>query len=352
MLEEFDPYSQWLGILGQDRPVDHYCLLGITRFTQDRVAIELAADRRMALLRSYQNGPRGRLTQQLLNEVAAAKLCLINTAARAAYDAMLEGLALATEPPPLASSSAQRIPPAVPQSNAPEQRELLAVIVVETESDDVAEVKIAKRSGGVPFSLAVLVVSVVVIVFVGSYVIQQVIADRSQTSGPWVNVEDPSQQTGTDDADEEWSIPIAEPVVIYQEADGSVNFTPSVAALNGDSVRLETAGITDFLTGWTSTDDSAVWKCKIIKLPPNGIFRVFVTYRAATDAEAGSYTIAINGREKSCDVRGTGEFVTDTLYLAVTQSGEQSMELRLPKLPGGEFMLKGIRLEMPTEQEE
>jgi hypothetical protein len=351
MSEEFDPYSEWFGILGQDRPVDHYRLLGITQFTADRVAIEAAADQRMALLRSFQNGPRGRLTQHLLNEVAAAKLCLINGPARAAYDAMLVGLASVTDAPPLATSPAQRVPPALSQSNA-QQRESLAAIVIESGGEYVAEVRNARKSTGMRFSSAVLIVAVLVIAAIGSYVIRQVVAERSQNSGPWVDVADGSGKTDFADGDGALSIPIAEPVVIFQEADGSVNFSPSVANLKSDSVRLETEGITDFLTGWRSVDDAAVWKCKIIKLPPNGVFRVLITYRATTQADAGSFTIAINGREKTCQVRGTGEFVTDETHLAVTQTGEHSMELRSLQLPGGAFELKGIRLVMATTEDE
>ena len=77
-----------------------------------------------------------------------------------------------------------------------------------------------------------------------------------------------------------------------------------------------------------------------------------ITYRATTQADAGSFTIAINGREKTCQVRGTGEFVTDETHLAVTQTGEHSMELRSLQLPGGAFELKGIRLVMATTEDE
>ncbi|HJN07714.1 MAG TPA: hypothetical protein QF564_03420 [Pirellulaceae bacterium] len=353
MPKEFDPYSQWLGILVHDRPVDHYCLLGIARFTSDPATIAVAADRRMALLRSYQTGPRGRLTQQLLNEVAAAKLCLINAPSRMAYDAMLEGLASATEPPAPAESPPQPAPSVINQSDLPEQQEPRATIAIEIDDEGVAEVWNAKKSAGASVGLAVLALAVVAIV-AGTYVIGQVVDAhrRLQTIDPWVTIEDGERIEEADVGDGESSIPINEPVVVFQEADGSVNFTPPVAVLNGNSVHMETVEITDFLTGWTSVDDSAVWKCKIVKLPPKGAFRVLVTYRAATEADAGSFKIAIDGDEKTCQVRGTGEFVTDEYFLAVTRTGEQSMELRSPQLHGGKFEVRGIRLVMSKGEEE
>ena len=58
---EFDPYQQWLGIAPHERPADHYRLLGLPRFETDVERIARAADERMALVRSYQTGPRGSL---------------------------------------------------------------------------------------------------------------------------------------------------------------------------------------------------------------------------------------------------------------------------------------------------
>jgi len=354
MPEDFDPYSQWLGILADNRPVDHYCLLGVARFTSDPAVIMVAADRRMALLRSYQTGPRGRFTQKLLNEVAAAKLCLINAPSRSAYDATLVGLAAATEPPPLAASPPPQMPPALPQSNPSEQWEPQAVIAIASADEDLAEVWGGRKSVCLSVSSAVLSLAVMVIIVVGTYVIWQVVTVRSRlpTIDQWVAIEEGKRNEGADDGDGESSIPIDEPVVVYQETDGSVNFMPSVAVLNGDSVRMETVAITDFLTDWTSVDDSTVWKCKIVKLPPSGVFRVLITYRAAIEADEGSFKIAINEREKTCQVRGTGAFVTDEYFMAVTRTGEHSMELRSPQLHGGEFEVKGIRLVMPKGEKE
>src|SRR5688572_6264005 len=89
MAETFDPYHKWLGIPPREQPVSHYRLLGIGDFESDPQVIESAADRQMAHVRTFQTGPHGNLSQKLLNELAAAKVCLLNPSKKAAYDATL-----------------------------------------------------------------------------------------------------------------------------------------------------------------------------------------------------------------------------------------------------------------------
>lgn len=86
---EFDPYYRWLGIPPAEQPPTHYRLLGLADFESDQDVIESAADRQMAHVRSHQAGSRSALSQRLLNELSAAKLCLLNAQAKAAYDASL-----------------------------------------------------------------------------------------------------------------------------------------------------------------------------------------------------------------------------------------------------------------------
>src|SRR5687767_10994109 len=89
MAETFDPYHKWLGIPPREQPVSHYRLLGIGDFESDPQVVESAADRQMAHVHTFQTGPHGNLSQKLLNELAAAKVCLLNPSKKAAYDATL-----------------------------------------------------------------------------------------------------------------------------------------------------------------------------------------------------------------------------------------------------------------------
>ncbi len=89
MSEAFDPYHKWLGIPPEEQPASHYRLLGLRRFEGDLEVIESAADQRMLHLRTFQTGRRAAECQKLLNEVAAARVCLLNADQRTAYNASL-----------------------------------------------------------------------------------------------------------------------------------------------------------------------------------------------------------------------------------------------------------------------
>lgn len=85
----FDPYHKWLGIAPKDQPPNHYRLLAIELFEADAEVIDAAANRQMAYLQQRATGEHVALSQKLLNEVAAARLCLLNPKKKAEYDAEL-----------------------------------------------------------------------------------------------------------------------------------------------------------------------------------------------------------------------------------------------------------------------
>jgi hypothetical protein len=89
VLDDFNPYHVWLGIPPDEQPANHYKLLGIRPFETSADVIDSAADRQMAHLRTFQGGKHGDLTQRLLNEVAAARVCLLDAKKRSDYDQRL-----------------------------------------------------------------------------------------------------------------------------------------------------------------------------------------------------------------------------------------------------------------------
>ena len=93
MASGFDPYYKWLGIPPEEQPPNHYRLLGLRLFESDPEVIEAASDQRMAHLRTYQTGQYSAFSQKLLNEVAAARVCLLSQERRARYDAALRAAA-------------------------------------------------------------------------------------------------------------------------------------------------------------------------------------------------------------------------------------------------------------------
>ena len=112
MSENFDPYYKWLAIPPEEQPPHHYRLLGVQRFESDPDVIATAADQRMAHLRTFQTGKHGAFSQQLLNEIATARVCLLNPTRKAAYD---EQLRASLQPPaPAAPPMAPAGPPVGP----------------------------------------------------------------------------------------------------------------------------------------------------------------------------------------------------------------------------------------------
>ena len=86
MPDAFDPYFKWLGIPKADQPPNAYRLLGIELFESDADVISNAVDGRMAQVKNFQTGKFGAISQKLLNEIAAAKVCLLRPQKKAEYD--------------------------------------------------------------------------------------------------------------------------------------------------------------------------------------------------------------------------------------------------------------------------
>ena len=89
-MPDFDPYYEWLGIPPKDQPAHHYRLLGVELFEEHRSAIDAAANRLMAYLQELSNGEDAALAQKLLNEVSAARVCLLNAEQKSIYDRKLK----------------------------------------------------------------------------------------------------------------------------------------------------------------------------------------------------------------------------------------------------------------------
>ena len=110
MTEAFDPYRKWLGIPPSQQPPHHYRLLGIELFESDPDVIDTAASQRMTYLQELSGGEHVKESQRLLNEVSAARRCLLDAKKKAEYDAALRtalSKSHATASPPSERSSAE-----------------------------------------------------------------------------------------------------------------------------------------------------------------------------------------------------------------------------------------------------
>jgi len=89
MAEPFDPYLKWLGIPPKHQPANDYRLLGIELFESDSDVISHAADQRMAHLKNFAAGKQSAVSQKILNEIAAARVRLLNPERKQQYDTQL-----------------------------------------------------------------------------------------------------------------------------------------------------------------------------------------------------------------------------------------------------------------------
>lgn len=87
--EKFDPYHTWLGIPPEDQPPSHYRLLGLTDFESDKATIARAAEQVIDHVRALQSGPRAASSRRVLQELAAARSCLLDPRRKEAYDLSL-----------------------------------------------------------------------------------------------------------------------------------------------------------------------------------------------------------------------------------------------------------------------
>ena len=187
MEQAFDAYHKWLGIPPECQPPDHYRLLGLQTFESDPDVVQAAADQRMMHLRAYQTGKNSEWSQRLLNEVAAAKVCLLNAAKKAAYDQKLRA-ALGSGPPKV------QTPPTAEPSN-PAMSFVPDVLENRRRLRVSAYARRAKRLPLGPFIIGLASVAALLIVVLVYRALQNV---ESPTVKSW-QADSPPYQAGTHD---------------------------------------------------------------------------------------------------------------------------------------------------------
>ncbi len=88
-MDDYDAYHLWLGIPPEEQPPSHYRLLGVRLFEQNAEVIRNAADRQRAHVKRLGINQHEQRGQDLLNEIEAAKICLLRPERRAVYDTQL-----------------------------------------------------------------------------------------------------------------------------------------------------------------------------------------------------------------------------------------------------------------------
>ncbi|MDP6722512.1 MAG: hypothetical protein QGF59_27865, partial [Pirellulaceae bacterium] len=162
---DFDPYQQWLGLSPDERPYDHYCLLGLKPFENDRQVISNAAQRKMAELRKRRRGDSARHAQRLIAELSKATTCLLNANRKRLYDCHLRG---SLDPRPNESEHSGRPPvpvssPSLPGEGATAQISTSEVQPIRPSIVAAAERRVRTKQnpailgGGIAVSLLVII---------------------------------------------------------------------------------------------------------------------------------------------------------------------------------------------------
>jgi hypothetical protein len=89
MAKPLDVYRDWLGIQDADRPLSYYQLLRLRKFEDDAGKIRENYRKMNAHVRKFAAGDFAKQSQDLLNELAKAMLCLTDSQRKSEYDVSL-----------------------------------------------------------------------------------------------------------------------------------------------------------------------------------------------------------------------------------------------------------------------
>lgn len=209
MSERFDPYHKWLAIPPEDQPPDHYRLLGLKQFESDAEVIDYAAEQRTRHVRAFQAGKHSDVSQRILNEIAAARVCLLNPEKKKSYDESLRRRPGADTSPAARASAASPVSPAVAR--------VLPPVVAEFPVG--ARVRSRRTGRNKTAIVGAAAASILIVAAFGLWLGLAGSSDKPAASGPAAG-----QPPGTPDAEASKPVPLA-------AASGSPTTMPPAAEL-------------------------------------------------------------------------------------------------------------------------
>jgi hypothetical protein len=275
----------------------------------------------MAHVRKFQMGPRAEYTQQLLNELAAAKLCLLDPNTKASYDAGLQRLQAGPQGTASAAGALQAAAMSQAHSPAGHPSQPLEPTQRDPQKEDEEEnaEPLYLRTWFLGFVVGSLALIAGLAVGLGILIPKK----RAGESTPAGQAEEASLEESSD-----WEeIPEEEPVLVNPEAGGEVNLSALTAAIGG-GLEFVVRDARNAIGGWTSRDCIAKWRFKVLEA---GIYRVEFNYAVTADAAGGSYLLEIDDQSISEDIgmrSGPGVFQTDELFLPIRRKGEHTLVVR------------------------
>jgi hypothetical protein len=343
-----DPYRDWLGITHPARPVDYYLLLGLPWFESDAAAITAAADRRLVFLTKISGDLQREIAAQLIREVEEGRALLLSSA-KQAYDEQLWPKVFGASGKPIhpeiglnATAAGLLLPPAAMVGTVARN----AAPPLAAQRSAAAEVsptnlwsRPAVRWGGI--ALGVLLLLGMVGLFIKG---RPPVANVPLAETPTTTTTELPETPIPPVAEVEPAQPKSRPVVVRQEGNGELQFSPATARLTGN-VEFHSQGTESILRNWNRTDDVIEWDFQVVK--PD-VFRLEVTYAAAAEWEGAKYQINISGEAKEFIVRSSGgadRFHTDIYHFPIRRNGDHKLRIVATMQPGAEVMImKGVRL--------
>ena len=330
---DFDPYVEWLDIDPARLPPDYYDLLSLPPFESDPEKIEKAFETRWLSVRRHQTGPRGKFTQELLNELTRARICLLNDQTRSEYD---DSIRMGEAKPPI--SIANLVADALP----PIQEDRFVI-----ESTDGTEAGSSGSAGG-PGSrkkFATLYVLVCLTVVLGLWFFF-----KGPNGG--ANPDEPGESE-TSQKKEPAAAPkkrlkivnlIEEKKGILPGANNSFLLDSGNGTLGDESPEIVETPRGKFLGQWKSADDFVEWE---IWIENRGYYEAIVKYRAQTNDDFSRLVLrngdAFTKKIKMRNSESADDFFEEEFVLLFRKGGTQVLRFSVEG-EVGDFRLESILL--------
>jgi hypothetical protein len=140
-------------------------------------------------------------------------------------------------------------------------------------------------------------------------------------------------------------LPAPEEDVISQGPNGDVILFPARPGDGGEDQAHSTAD--GQAVAETHSKGTVEFHFRIVKLPPQGMFRVRLKYSGTADDAGDKYVVVLDGESRVRDMRGAEGDITDEFFMAVPRTGVHQLSVR----GAGEtknFELKSMELLCPA----
>ena len=350
MSEDFDPYLEWFGIEPSDHPIDFYQLIGVESMENDVELLDSTIQSHMERLHALQSGPRGKYTQNILNELVQARLVFSDPERKQIYDDELEladqeGLVIPSQVVVPSEDDAETIsneldddgddlivPSVASDTVTPKVSVARDVEYVSSQSVYRPRVK-DSRNSLVLFMGIGLIAGVGVLVWSALSLTGESTGDEKQQ----VIAADTEPST-TDEPSGEETEQEATEILARQEGTGEVIFVLA-AARRSQGVSISTVDRQDRLTGWSKAGDTIELDFHIAQPGP---FTLLIGYEVPDDASGGDMQLKVNGgNPRSFSLRKDiieGQMYTDEVSVLITKSGKQTLRLAVEKCYGEALM--------------